>query len=208
MVKILKKKNKNFSFNFEILLKKREIFDKPIEKKVNNIISLVRKKGDSALLDLTNKFDKLNAKSFNDLVVSEKELLNAYKKTPSKIIKSLKNAIKRVKLFHQKQRPNNLIYRDKQGVTLGSIWNPIDSVGLYVPGGKAAYPSSLIMNVVPAIVAKVPRVVITVPATKGEINPLVLTCCKLLNIQEIYKIGGAQAIAALALGTSNIPVLP
>ena len=97
-----------------------------------------------------------------------------------------------------------MIYKDKQGVLLGSIWNPLESVGLYVPGGKAAYPSSFIMNAVPAIVAGVPRIVITVPATNGEVNSLVLACCKMLNITEIYKIGGAQAIAALALGTKTI----
>ena len=97
-----------------------------------------------------------------------------------------------------------MIYKDKQGVLLGSIWNPLESVGLYVPGGKAAYPSSFIMNAVPTIVAGVPRIVITVPATNGEVNSLVLACCKMLNITEIYKIGGAQAIAALALGTKTI----
>ena len=96
------------------------------------------------------------------------------------------------------------MYKDKEGVLLGGIWNPIDSVGLYVPGGTAAYPSSLIMNAVPAIVAGVRRIVVTVPATNGKLNPSVLACCKMLGIKEIYKIGGAQAIAALALGTPTI----
>ena len=96
------------------------------------------------------------------------------------------------------------MYKDKEGVVLGGIWNPIESVGLYVPGGKAAYPSSLIMNAVPAIVAGVERIVVTVPAVNGETNPLVLACCKLLGIKEVYKIGGAQAISALALGTKTI----
>ncbi len=204
MVKILKKKNKNFASEFTKLLRKRSGTDTALEKTVCSIIDAVKKNGDSAVINFTNKFDKINAKKFDDLVVNEKELKDAYNKIPSKIIKSLKNSIKRIKLFHEKQKPNNLIYKDKEGVTLGSIWNPIESVGLYVPGGKAAYPSSLIMNAVPALVAKVPRIVITVPATNGEINPLVLACCKILNIKEIYKVGGAQAISALAIGTNNI----
>ena len=100
--------------------------------------------------------------------------------------------------------PKNIMYKDKEGVVLGGIWNPMESVGLYVPGGKAAYPSSLIMNAVPAIVAGVERIVVTVPAVNGETNSLVLACCKLLGIKEVYKIGGAQAISALALGTQTI----
>ena len=106
--------------------------------------------------------------------------------------------------YQKKLIPRNLYYKDKLGIKLGSIWSPLASCGLYVPGGKAAYPSSFIMNAVPAIVAGVPRIVITVPATNGEVNSLVLACCKMLNITEIYKIGGAQAIAALALGTKTI----
>ena len=112
-------------------------------------------------------------------------------------------AIRRVTDYHKRQIPKNEIYKDKHGVVLGGIWNPIESVGLYVPGGTAAYPSSLIMNAVPALVAGVSRIVITVPALNGFLNPVILACANLLGINEIYKIGGAQAIATLALGTKK-----
>ena len=204
MVKILRQIDKNFNENFQLLLKKRGTSDLSIESTVDKIIKNVKIKGDKEVLRLSNKFDKIKAKTFSDLIVDEKEIDKAYNSVEKSLIASLENAIKRVRLFHSKQKPSNLLYKDKEGVTLGSIWNPLESVGLYVPGGKAAYPSSFIMNVVPAQVAEVPRIVVTVPATNGYVNPLVLACCKILNIQEVYKIGGAQAVAALALGTESL----
>ena len=204
MVKILRQIDKNFNENFQLLLKKRGTSDLSIESTVDKIIKNVKIKGDEEVLRLSNKFDKIKAKTFSDLIVDEKEIDKAYNSVEKNLIASLENSIKRVRLFHSKQKPSNLLYKDKEGVTLGSIWNPLESVGLYVPGGKAAYPSSFIMNVVPAQVAEVPRIVVTVPATNGHVNPLVLACCKILNIQEVYKIGGAQAVAALALGTESL----
>ncbi len=204
MVKLIKESDKNFKKDFDLLLKKREVSDKSIEDIVDKIITGVRVKGDKELVRLTKKFDNFKVNKFEDLKVGNKEINQAYNSISKKLIKSLKNSINRVKSFHQKQKPSNLIYKDKQGVTLGSVWNPIESVGLYVPGGKAAYPSSFIMNAVPALVAKVPRIVVTVPATNGQLNALVLACCKILKINEIYKVGGAQAIAMLALGTESV----
>ena len=204
MVKILRQIDKNFYENFQLLLKKRGTSDLSIESTVDKIIKNVKIKGDEEVLRLSNKFDKIKAKTFSDLIVDEKEIDKAYNSVEKNLIASLENSIKRVRLFHSKQKPSNLLYKDKEGVTLGSIWNPLESVGLYVPGGKAAYPSSFIMNVVPAQVAEVPRIVVNVPATNGYVNPLVLACCKILNIREVYKIGGAQAVAALALGTESL----
>jgi histidinol dehydrogenase len=204
VVKILRQIDKNFNENFQLLLKKRGTSDLSIESTVDKIIKNVKIKGDEEVLRLSNKFDKIKAKTFSDLIVDEKEIDKAYNSVEKSLIASLENSIKRVRLFHSKQKPSNLLYKDKEGVMLGSIWNPLESVGLYVPGGKAAYPSSFIMNVVPAQVAEVPRIVVTVPATNGYVNPLVLACCKILNIQEVYKIGGAQAVAALALGTESL----
>ena len=204
MVKILRQKDKNFHKNFNILLKKRSVSDLSIENTVDRIIKNIQIKGDKEVLRLSNKFDKIKAKTFSDLIVDKNEIDVAYNSVDKSLIASLKKSIKRVRSFHSKQKPSNLLYKDKEGVTLGSIWNPLESVGLYVPGGKAAYPSSFIMNVVPAQVAGVPRIVVTVPATNGEVNPLVLACCKILNIEEVYKIGGAQAITALALGTESL----
>ena len=204
MVKILNTTDKNFDQNFKNLLKKRDQDDKKIDKKVSDIIRDVRRKSDQAIIDLTNKYDKLSARIFSELIVTQDELSSSLAKVTDKTKTSLKKAISRIKDYHQKQMPRNLMYKDKEGIMLGGLWNPIESVGLYVPGGTAGYPSSLIMNAVPAIVAGVARIVVTVPATNGKVNSLVLASCKLLGIKEIYKIGGAQAIAALALGTKTI----
>ena len=204
MVKILNTKQSDFKIKFDNLLKKRDKDDEKIDKIVSKIIYDVRKNSDNALLRLTNKLDKSNFKKIKDLIVRDSEFEKCFKDLSSSIKISLNKAISRIKSYHKKQMPKDTMYRDKEGVVLGGIWNPIESVGLYVPGGKAAYPSSLIMNAVPAIVAGVERIVVTVPAVNGETNSLVLACCKLLGIKEVYKIGGAQAISALALGTKTI----
>ena len=204
MVKFLFENEKDFSKKFEKLLEKRGSYDSDISDIVEKILTNIKNKSDKALLEYTKKYDNNIVKSFNDLIVKNDEIESAYLKIDKKIIKSLKHSIKRIKSYHQKQLPKNDIYKDKHGILLGGIWNPIDSVCLYVPGGKAAYPSSLIMNAVPAIVSGVKRIVMTVPAINGVVNDLVLACAKLLGIKEIYKIGGAQAIGALAFGTKNI----
>ena len=204
MVKILFQKEKFFKKKFKDLLCKREDSDQSIDKVVNKIINNVKKKSDVALISYTKKFDRFNVLNVNDLIVSKKEIDNGLAQVEKKTINSLKRAIERVRSYHKRQIPKNDLYRDNHNVLLGGIWNPIDSVGLYVPGGAASYPSSLIMNAIPAIVAGVERIVITVPAMNGRINPLVLACAKILGIKEIFKIGGAQAIAALAYGTKTI----
>ena len=204
MVKILNTKQSDFQIKFDNLLKKRDKDDEKIDKIVSKIIYDVRKNSDNALLRLTNKLDKSNFKKIKDLIVKDSEFEKCFQDLSSSTKFSLNKAISRIKAYHKKQMPKNIMYKDKEGVVLGGIWNPMESVGLYVPGGKAAYPSSLIMNAVPAIVAGVERIVVTVPAVNGETNSLVLACCKLLGIKEVYKIGGAQAISALALGTKTI----
>ena len=204
MVKILNTKQNDFKIKFDNLLKKRDKDDEKIDNIVSKIINDVRQNSDNALLRLTNKLDKSNFKKIKDLIVKDSEFEKCFQDLSSRTKFSLNKAISRIKAYHKKQMPKDIMYKDKEGVVLGAIWNPMESVGLYVPGGKAAYPSSLIMNAVPAIVAGVERIVVTVPAVNGETNPLVLACCKLLGIKEVYKIGGAQAISALALGTSTI----
>ena len=204
MVNFLVENEKDFSRKFEKLLEKRDSTDTNVDKIVDEILKNIRKNSDKALIKYTNKFDNNKIILFDELIVKESEINSAFKKIDKKVIKSLKHSIKRVKSYHQKQLPKNDIYKDKHGILLGGLWNPIESVCLYVPGGKAAYPSSLIMNAVPAIVSGVKRIVMTVPAIDGVINKLVLGCAKLLGIKEIYKIGGAQAIAALAYGTKRI----
>ncbi len=204
MVKILNTKQSDFKIKFDDLLKKRDKDDEKIDKIVSKIIYDVRINSDNALLRLTNKLDKSNFKKIKDLIVRNSEFEKCFQDLSSSTKASLNKAISRIKSYHKKQMPKNSMYKDKEGVVLGGIWNPMESVGLYVPGGKAAYPSSLIMNAVPAIVAGVKRIVVTVPAVNGEINSIVIACCKLLGIKEVYKIGGAQAISALALGTKTI----
>ena len=204
MVKILRENNQNFQENFKKILFKREMIDSSVDQVVENIIKKIKNDSDSGLLKLTQKYDNFKVSDVNQLFVRSEEIEKSKKMVDPKVLSSLKSAIKRIKDYHKRQIPKNDIFRDKHGVLLGGLWNPIESVGLYVPGGTAAYPSSLIMNAVPAIVAGVRRIVITVPAINGNLNPVILACASLLGIKEIYKIGGAQAVAALAIGTKKI----
>ena len=204
MVKILRENNHNFQENFKKILFKREMIDSSVDQVVENIIKKIKDDSDSGLLKLTQKYDNFKVSDVNQLFVRSEEIEKSKKMVDPKVLSSLKSAIKRIKDYHKRQIPKNDIFRDKHGILLGGLWNPIESVGLYVPGGTAAYPSSLIMNAVPAIVAGVRRIVITVPAINGILNPVILACASLLGIKEIYKIGGAQAVAALAIGTKKI----
>ncbi|MDC2965954.1 histidinol dehydrogenase [Alphaproteobacteria bacterium] len=204
MVKILRENNQNFSENFKKILIKREMIDSSVDQVVENIIKKIKDDSDSGLLKLTQKYDNFKVSDINQLFVQSEEIEKSKKLVDPKVLTSLKSAIKRIKDYHKRQIPKNDLFRDKHGVLLGGLWNPIESVGLYVPGGTAAYPSSLIMNAVPAIVAGVRRIVMTVPAINGILHPVILACASLLGIKEIYKIGGAQAVAALAIGTKKI----
>ena len=204
MVKILRENNQNFQENFKKILFKREMIDSSVDQVVENIIKKIKDDSDSGLLKLTEKYDNFKVSDVNQLFVRSEEIEKSKKMIDPKVLSSLKSAIKRIKDYHKRQIPKNDIFRDKHGILLGGLWNPIESVGLYVPGGTAAYPSSLIMNAVPAIVAGVRRIVMTVPAINGILNPVILACASLLGIKEIYKIGGAQAVAALAIGTKKI----
>ena len=204
MVKILRENNQNFQENFKKILFKREMIDSSVDQVVENIIKKIKDDSDSGLLKLTQKYDNFKVSDVNQLFVRSEEIEKSKKMVDPKVLSSLKSAIKRIKDYHKRQIPKNDIFRDKHGILLGGLWNPIESVGLYVPGGTAAYPSSLIMNAVPAIVAGVRRIVITVPAINGILNPVILACASLLGIKEIYKIGGAQAIAALTWGTESV----
>ncbi len=204
MVKILFENKSNFFNLFRKVLIKRDTIDNKVDKKVQDIIEKVKKQSDSALLKFTKELDKFDANNFDQLVVKKNEINDSLSKIDRDVLDSLKFAIKRITNYHKRQIPKNDFFKDKQGVFLGGIWNPIDAVGLYVPGGTASYPSSLLMNAIPAIVAGVNRIVIAVPAVEGFMNPIILACANLLGIKEIYKIGGAQAVAALALGTKRI----
>ncbi len=167
------------------------------------IVEDVRRRGDEALIEYTAQFDRLQLRPAT-LRVSKGEIDRAMKSCPKQTVAALKLAAGRIRAYHRRQLPRDFLYRDTAGLRLGARWTAIEAAGLYVPGGTAAYPSSVLMNAVPAKVAGVERLVMTVPAPDGKLNPLVLAAARIAGIDEVYRVGGAQAIAALAYGTSTI----
>ena len=200
----LNRKNKE---KIETLCRQRYSEDKlisNIEKKVREIISRVKKEGDRALLEFTEKYDGVKLNS-SGILVSPEEWNTASQEVKEELLEIIKEAIKKIKNYHLHQKENSWFTTKEKGIILGQVVNPLERAGLYVPGGTAAYPSSLIMAAVPAIIAGVKEVVVvTPPSSDGKINPYLLSTAKELGISEIYKIGGAQAIAALAYGTETI----
>tara|TARA_Y100001968_G_scaffold256244_1_gene242548 strand:+ start:1298 stop:2662 length:1365 start_codon:yes stop_codon:yes gene_type:complete len=170
---------------------------------VEAIIQEVANNGDSAIIEYTKKFDRFNP---SQLIVEPEKLEKAWAKTPLTLQESLKTAYKRIKEFHQLQIPKNISIEGIYGEHLGRKWRPVQKAGIYVPGGRAAYPSTVLMNAIPALVASVEELIMVTPAgASGEINTTVLAAAHLVGIKKVFKIGGAQAIAALAYGTESIP---
>jgi histidinol dehydrogenase len=184
------------------LATKREV-SADIEAATRAIVDDVAERGDAALLEATRKFDRLDLKA-GDLRVTAAEIDAAVKACDAATLDALKFARDRIEVFHVRQLPKDERFTDALGVELGWRWSAIEAVGLYVPGGTAAYPSSVLMNAVPARVAGVARVVMVVPSPDGKLNPLVLAAAQLGGVSEIYRVGGAQAVAALAWGTATI----
>lgn len=178
--------------------------DSSIMKTVGEVISSVRQKGDEALMEYASRFDnvKLTAETMR---VSKEEMAEAYSRVDGELIEVIRKAKANIEAFHAKQKENSWFSSEKDGVILGQLYRPMEIVGVYVPGGTAAYPSSVLMNVVPAKVAGVPKVVMVTPPKKEGINPAVLVAANEAGVDEIYRIGGAQAVAALAFGTESIP---
>jgi len=203
------KKLDTLNVNFETELKAHIGFDADssdnIIKTVNDIVERVKKEGDSALIDFTNHFDQMNISSVSDFEISSKELSSALDNLPGSQKKSLEIAAQRIVNYHNKQKIDSWSYDDETGSSFGQKVTPMDKVGLYVPGGKAAYPSSVLMNAIPAKVAGVKELIMVVPTPGGERNPLVLAAAKLSGVDRVFGIGGAQAVAALAYGTKTIP---
>jgi histidinol dehydrogenase len=186
----------------ELLSAKRETAE-DVEAAVRAIIDDVRKRGDAALLDYTKKFDRLEIKS-DRLAITPEEFAEAEETVAAEARAALALARDRIEAFHLRQLPKDDRYTDAEGVELGMRWTAIDAVGLYVPGGTAAYPSSVLMNAIPARVAGVERVAMVVPTPGGLINPLILVAARIAGVDEVYRVGGAQAVAALAYGTESI----
>lgn len=177
--------------------------NKEIAKKVEEIISNVRERKDKALFEYTYMFDGINLDK-STVKVTKEEIKNAYKEVEGEFLKAIDKAIKNITEFHEKQKQST--WMDfKEGIIYGQIIRPLSQVGIYVPGGTAAYPSSVLMNGIPAKVAGVERIVMVSPASKKCINPYVLVAADRIGINEIYRVGGAQAVAALAFGTESIP---
>ena len=186
----------------ELLATKREAAE-DVEKLVRGIVSDVSARGDKALFELTAKFDRVDLAKAG-LRVTAAEIEGAEKACQEETLTALTLARDRIETYHKRQKPSDERFIDPLGVEMGAKWTAIEAVGLYVPGGTAAYPSSVLMNAVPAKVAGVPRLAMVVPAPDGKLSPLVLAAAKLAGVDEIYRIGGAQAVAALAYGTDSI----
>lgn len=178
--------------------------DEAVFYNTKKIIEDTKNKGDAALIEYSNKFDKTNFAKAGDFIVSESELNLAVKNIDKEVYEALKTAYKRIYSYHKKQLPKDFLYKDKEGVELGNLWRNIESIGVYAPGGLASYPSSVLMSAVPAIVAGVKNISLCVPSSAGKLNDAVLVAAKICGIKKIYKVGGAQAIAALCYGTKTI----
>ena len=194
----------NFSADLNDLLSWESVSDPSVAQTVATIISDVRSKGDAAVIEYTNRFDRRDLTSIDELKISSDELARALASIPAVQLEALNVAAKRVQDYHEHQRQESWQFSESDGTVLGQKITPMDRVGLYVPGGKASYPSSVLMNAIPAKVAGVGHVVMVVPAPDNELSDLVLAAAAIAGVDEIYTMGGAQAVAALAYGTSTI----
>ena len=191
------------NLNLEKELARSQFSYDDVNETVENILKDVKKRGDKALFEYTRKFDKVNLKT---LEVSEEEIQKAFDTIDKELLEVIKYSHDNIKLFHERQVRNNFIVKKENGVSLGQIINPIEKVGLYVPGGTAAYPSTVLMNAVPAKIAGCKEIImVTPPTSDGTILPSLLVAAKIAGVDRIFKVGGAQSIAALSYGTESIP---
>jgi histidinol dehydrogenase len=206
MVRRLNAADASFAADFEKLLFAKREEEEDVAQVARGIIADVRKRGDEALVELTNHFDDAGV-SVGTLKLSAAEIEQALGKVSKEQHAAIETAARRIAAYHRRQVPADERFTDDTGAILGWRWTSVDSVGLYVPGGTAAYPSSVLMNAIPARVAGVARIVMVTPATGGRINPLVLAAARRAGVSDIYRIGGAQAVAALAYGTESLPAV-
>jgi len=204
-VKIIDSSDSSFVEEFTQLLKRGKMDMQSVEATVGEILQDIKDDKNSALKKHIKKFDKWEVKEDDDLQIDTKAMKKAYKKLDTSLKSALHLAYNRIEAFHKKQKPKSWIDFEDNGIVLGQKVTAVDRAGLYIPGGKAAYPSSLLMNAIPAIVAGVDEIVVCTPAPDGEINDLLLAAMHLCKIKKAFKVGGASAIAALAYGTESIP---
>ncbi|QUX92010.1 histidinol dehydrogenase [Marinomonas sp. A3A] len=194
-----------FRSELESLLAWDSVSDAGVQKAVADIVEQVRLNGDSAVIEFTNRFDRRQVDSSKELEISREELALAKGRVSAELVASLEAAAKRVHDYHERQKQPSWQYQENDGTVLGQKVTPLDRVGVYVPGGKAAYPSSVLMNVMPAKVAGVGEIIMVVPTPDGLVNDIVLAAAYIAGVDRVFTIGGAQAVAALAYGTETIP---
>ena len=205
MISLLSSSNEDFDVQLSSLISWEASSDEEVNNTVRKIIKEVKDKGDSSVLDFTSKLDLLKVKSVSELIIPKENLKKSFNNLDQKQKDALCVAAERIKSYHQKQKQESWNYTENDGTVLGQKISPLDRVGLYVPGGKAAYPSSVLMNSIPAKVAGVNELIMVVPTPKGVVNELVLAAAHIAEVDMVITIGGAQAIAALAYGTETIP---
>ena len=193
-----------FKEKLDSLLSNKDELTVEISRTVEAILADVKTRGDEALLEYTNRFDDRDA-TIDEIEIPAAELEAALATISTELREGLEHAASRVREYHEKQKMESWLYKDKEGNTLGQQVMPLDSVGIYVPGGKAAYPSTVLMNAIPAHVAGVPEIIMVVPTPKGEKNQMVLAAAAISGVSRVFSIGGAQAVAALAYGTATVP---
>ena len=195
----------DFAQQMEGLLSWESVSDAAVQKTVADIIYDIRTRGDEALIEFTNKFDRMEVSSMAELELNQQQLQEALDGLPADRREALLVAAERVRAYHEKQKQDSWSYTEADGTMLGQKVTPMDRVGLYVPGGKAAYPSSVLMNAIPAHVAGVQEIIMVVPTPGGELNQLVLAAAAAAGVSRVFTVGGAQAVAALAYGTETVP---
>ncbi len=205
MIKNINTQDKNFEEEFKNILDRAKSDIKGVSSIVMNIIDEIVTEGNEALKRHIKKFDKWEVKSDEDLLISQEDMKKAYENIDEKLKNALHIAYDRIKSYHEKQLAKSWLDYEKNGTILGQKVSAVDKAGLYIPGGKAAYPSSLLMNAIPALVAGVQEIIVCTPTPNNEVNELLLAACHLCKISKVYKVGGASAIAALAYGTQSIP---
>ena len=195
----------DFPRHLDHLLSWESVSDEAVNQRVLEIIQAVRERGDAAVVEFTRRFDGVEAGSMAELILPRERLELALTRISPEQREALEKAAERVRLYHERQKQDSWTYTEVDGTVLGQQVTPLDRAGLYVPGGKAAYPSSVLMNAIPAKVAGVAEVVMVVPTPRGELNELVLAAACVAGVDRVFTIGGAQAVAALAYGTESVP---
>ena len=204
-MKLLNTQSADFQSALQALLAFETAQDPKIDQIVADICADVQKRGDAAVIEYSNRFDSTSAQSMADLTLTQADLQAAFERLPANVQTALQQSAARVESYHQRQKMQSWHYTDEDGTLLGQQISALDRVGIYVPGGKAAYPSSVIMNAMPAHVAGVPEIIMVVPTPGGERNDIVLAAAFVAGVTRVFSIGGAQAVAALAYGTETVP---